>query len=150
EEKAVEDTEIILDCYQRLRRANNSDENPPERKQRNGEWAMDANTSSSASIRNIKRNTAASRIQALYRGYRVRKAQGPSLNKINRFPEDNSNLPPRNPGRPRPAPISGTPPPEINGFPPGIPGQNFGRHPGSDRCDFQTIQQTCALFGLDL
>ncbi|KAM7296005.1 unconventional myosin-VIIa [Ixodes scapularis] len=35
-------------------------------------------------------------------------------------------------GRPRPQPISGTPPPEM------------------ERCDTKTIQQTCSLFGLDL
>lgn len=35
-------------------------------------------------------------------------------------------------GRPRPQPISGTPPPEM------------------ERCDNKTIQQTCSLFGLDL
>ncbi|XP_077527396.1 unconventional myosin-IXb-like dachs isoform X2 [Haemaphysalis longicornis] len=35
-------------------------------------------------------------------------------------------------GRPRPQPISGTPPPEM------------------ERCDSKTIQQTCSLFGLDL
>lgn len=36
-------------------------------------------------------------------------------------------------GRPRPQPISGTPPPDSN-----------------ERCDQRLIQQTCALFGLDL
>jgi dachs protein len=41
--------------------------------------------------------------------------------------------------RPRPQPISGTPPPESS----------INNHP-VDRCDFKTIQQTCSLFGLDL
>ena len=41
--------------------------------------------------------------------------------------------------RPRPQPISGTPPPEAP----------INNHI-IDRCDFKTIQQTCSLFGLDL
>ena len=41
--------------------------------------------------------------------------------------------------RPRPQPISGTPPPDAS-----INSQAI------DRCDFKTIQQTCSLFGLDL
>ena len=41
--------------------------------------------------------------------------------------------------RPRPQPISGTPPPDAN----------LNNHT-MDRCDFKTIQQTCSLFGLDL
>merc|ERR1712038_1592649 len=41
--------------------------------------------------------------------------------------------------RPRPQPISGTPPPDAS----------INNNP-IDRCDFKTIQQSCALFGLDL
>ena len=41
--------------------------------------------------------------------------------------------------RPRPQPISGTPPPDAS----------INNNP-IDRCDFKTIQQTCSLFGLDL
>ena len=45
--------------------------------------------------------------------------------------------------RPRPQPISGTPPPSH-------PGQDDVDSVAADKCDFKTIQQTCALFGLDL
>ena len=72
--------------------------------------------------------------------------------------------------RPRPQPISGTPPPEGAGSAPAFssmrdrplpaitdqpslphhhkPQQSHQSH--HDRCDFKTIQKTCALFGLDL
>ena len=52
-------------------------------------------------------------------------------------------------GRPRPQPITGTPPPE-----PISVSEDASPFPASgvlkDRCDFKVIQQTCALFGLDL
>ncbi len=48
--------------------------------------------------------------------------------------------------RPRPQPIMGTPPPML------APQDGHQAHHlmQVDRCDFKTIQQTCALFGLDL
>ena len=57
-------------------------------------------------------------------------------------------------GRPRPQPITGTPPPEpigaatISRAEEVPPVQAAGAQ--KDRCDFKVIQQTCALFGLDL
>ena len=57
-------------------------------------------------------------------------------------------------GRPRPQPITGTPPPEpvgaatISGAVDASPFPAAGAQ--KDRCDFKVIQQTCALFGLDL
>merc|ERR1719273_290411 len=46
--------------------------------------------------------------------------------------------------RPRPQPISGTPPPDNSLI------THNNNNNGVDRCDFKTIQQTCSLFGLDL
>ena len=46
-------------------------------------------------------------------------------------------------GRPRPQPITGTPPPPAT--------QSASSDiMQTERCDFKVIQQTCALFGLDL
>ena len=47
-------------------------------------------------------------------------------------------------GRPRPQPITGTPPP-----PPAAQSASSDIMQ-TERCDFKVIQQTCALFGLDL
>ena len=57
-------------------------------------------------------------------------------------------------GRPRPQPITGTPPPDTVVVPTAsgaldaspVPAANAAK----DRCEFKVIQQTCALFGLDL
>ncbi|CAB4054769.1 DACHS [Lepeophtheirus salmonis] len=168
EEKAVEDCEIILDCYQRLRRADAELLDSTDRKhhdlnktQRNGEWAhgrkhvflSERARQKLEELRNLKRNMCATKLQALYRGYISRKIRGSMIKKVMTI-KSAEELPLRNGGRPRPAPIAGTPPPDMSGFssalPSAPPGQNtFSRHI-SDRCDFQTIQQTCALFGLDL
>ena len=57
-------------------------------------------------------------------------------------------------GRPRPQPITGTPPPEPTGAVTmsgaGDPSPLPSASAQKDRCDFKVIQQTCALFGLDL
>ena len=171
EDKSVDDCETILDCYSRdLKNL------PPVTLPRNTEWAhgrkhiflSEGARQQLERIRDLKRTNSALTIQRVWRGHNVRRKT--------RF---NSKLKPQviqshhNPGlphtqstplsskvaaagfnpigsglnqtgsarmstrslRPRPQPITGTPPPDTMQL---------------DRCDFKTIQQTCALFGLDL
>lgn len=145
-------------------------------------------------LRTDKRNYFATLIQSIWRGRLARK-KWPHLRKnlMTQMKQPSSQRP-KVQQRPRPAPISGTPPPETTGagagqFPsmrnnmnmrdrplpvPGLSentfvqnvtgvnnihgvsnGQNktdsmLSSHMHSDRCDFRTIQKTCALFGLDL
>ncbi|XP_050030454.2 uncharacterized protein dachs isoform X1 [Dermacentor andersoni] len=94
-------------------------------------------------LREGRRHAAAVLIQAVWRGWHQR-IRWPSLRRSlqlhGRTPRvANMRSQPAVPpvgvgiqGRPRPQPISGTPPPEM------------------ERCDNKTIQQTCSLFGLDL
>lgn len=88
-------------------------------------------------LRNETRQKSATLIQATWKGYRFR-CRWPKIQREKKL--HLSNLPslsrPANSGlaiRPRPQPISGTPPPEPN-----------------EKCDNKIIQQTCNLFGLDL
>ncbi|XP_064477928.1 myosin-I heavy chain-like [Ornithodoros turicata] len=69
-------------------------------------------------LRGRRRQAAATLIQAVWRGW-----HRPSLQPVHARTCG---------GRPRPQPISGTPPPDL------------------ERCDPKTIRQTCSLFGLDL
>ncbi|XP_077491338.1 unconventional myosin-IXb-like dachs isoform X2 [Amblyomma americanum] len=94
-------------------------------------------------LREARRHAAAVLIQAVWRGWHQR-LRWPSLRRSlqlhGRAPRaaNMRTQPAVAPagvgvqGRPRPQPISGTPPPEM------------------ERCDNKTIQQTCSLFGLDL
>ena len=118
-------------------------------------------------LRNEKRNQAATTAQRIWRGYTVKK-KWPNLRRnlqAQLVAQRSSRA-----TRPRPQPISGTPPPEAmhNGnfvdksrqqipltMPdeviksmPGLQDQNNSL--GVDRCDFKIIQKTCSLFGLDL
>jgi len=219
EEKAVDDCEIILDCYSRALREdqvspggtlqNGSLENMTNN---NKDWAhgrkhiflSEGARQQLEQMRDSRRKVAATRIQALWRGWNVRKRRDckpkrnddihnnskqqlthpmkasikattnammqqnnidsnitnqqfaqnkPSLmssssstGAINGLPLIPGGIQQYNPGallgrtqRPRPQPISGTPPPDAS-----INSQAI------DRCDFKTIQQTCSLFGLDL
>lgn len=104
-------------------------------------------------LRNWRRNAAATKIQSTWRGIKCRR-HWPSLKKTlkaqkvlnNRFSARPANGTSTfngeinlsnhlangllNGNRPRPQPISGTPPPEV--------------------CDSRVIEQTCSYFGLDL
>ncbi|KAL1417428.1 hypothetical protein MTO96_006171 [Rhipicephalus appendiculatus] len=92
-------------------------------------------------LREARRHAAALLIQAVWRGWHQR-LRWPSLRRslqLHAPRAANMRSQPAVPpagvaiqGRPRPQPISGTPPPEM------------------ERCDSKTIQQTCSLFGLDL
>ncbi|XP_075739430.1 unconventional myosin-IXb-like dachs isoform X3 [Rhipicephalus microplus] len=91
-------------------------------------------------LREARRHAAALLIQAVWRGWHQR-LRWPSLRRSLQLHGRvaNTRSQPAAPpagvaiqGRPRPQPISGTPPPEM------------------ERCDAKTIQQTCSLFGLDL
>ena len=223
EEKAVDDCEIILDCYSRALR---EDQVSPGGSLQHGslenmtnnnkDWAhgrkhiflSEGARQQLEQMRDSRRKIAATRIQALWRGWNVRKRRDckpkrnddihnnskqqlthpmkastkatinammqqnnvesnntnvgsnqqfaqnkPSLmssssstGAINGLPLIPGGIQQYNPGalvgrtqRPRPQPISGTPPPDAS-----INSQAI------DRCDFKTIQQTCSLFGLDL
>ena len=123
-------------------------------------------------LRTDKRNYYATLIQSVWRGRSAVK-KWPYLRKTLQSQQVSSHRPKTN--RPRPQPISGTPPPEGVGPSstsftamrdrplPSIVKEtnNFSHHNNNgvfnnsgqshhDRCDFKTIQKTCALFGLDL
>jgi len=113
-------------------------------------------------LRTDKRNAAATLVQTIWRGHNAKK-KWPNLRRnlqAQLVAQRSSRA-----TRPRPQPISGTPPPEamqhgnfmdksrqqisLSGQDPISQDQhNLGM--GLDRCDFKTIQKTCSLFGLDL
>ncbi|TRY68528.1 hypothetical protein TCAL_13103 [Tigriopus californicus] len=163
DEKAVDDCEIILDCYVRELRAMAPDTLP-----QNTSWAhgrkhvflSEGARQQLERIREERRNNAALRIQCLWRAWTVRRRTHGRLAQTGRGlnvqpTPTNANLNQAGPcfpshwdpkfnnaqnarvstRRPRPQPISGTPPPDLM---------------QTDRCDLKIIQQTCALFGLDL
>ncbi|XP_037074350.1 myosin-I heavy chain-like [Pollicipes pollicipes] len=79
-------------------------------------------------LREQIRLCAAVLVQSVWRGWRVRR----------RWPQMRRNMEHRQrnksgPTRPRPQPITGTPPPDV-----------------PERCEPLAVQQTCSLFGLDL
>ncbi|KPJ07418.1 Myosin-VIIa [Papilio machaon] len=78
-------------------------------------------------MRRARRQAAAECIQAAWRRHRAR------------APRTAAPAPPQ---RPRPAPITGTPPPD----PPGLPDPPDP----PDKCDATLVKRTCSLFGLDL
>eukprot|EP00095_Tigriopus_kingsejongensis_P002709 maker-scaffold809_size94238-snap-gene-0.26 protein:Tk02709 transcript:maker-scaffold809_size94238-snap-gene-0.26-mRNA-1 annotation:"myosin-i heavy chain" len=168
EEKAVDDCETILDSYALELRSVT-----PECLPQNTAWAhgrkhvflSEGARQQLEKMREERRHSAALRIQCLWRAWKVRQRMrnrlGSSARHGHSIINNNNNLgrplpvpalPSQlawDPGmnnksnvnarlstrRPRPQPISGTPPPDLM---------------QSDRCDFKIIQQTCALFGLDL
>merc|ERR1712004_807999 len=94
------------------------------------------------------KNKSATRIQAVFRGYLIRR----KMKKATAVRSTNLNLMVQQTGfvksvSSRPKPISCTPPPFEGQQQQQHAGQSAGR---GDRCDFKTIQQTCSLFGLDL
>ena len=149
DEKAVDDCETILDCYSRtlrLRRENNEDE-CQDVSPLNTEWAhgrkhiflSEGARQRLERLREEKRESAAIAIQKTWRGFNARKIL-PKTKKISTLSQRSSSS---RSTRPRPQPIAGTPPlPAVDGV--------VGTVMQSDRCDFNVIQQTCALFGLDL
>jgi len=99
-------------------------------------------------LRTDKRTASVTLIQSVWRGFSARK----------KWPTVRRNLQAQmvaarnsKPGRPRPQPISGTPPPEAGGAAAAFLLAEQGRHQQQfqDRCDMKTIQKTCSLFGLD-
>lgn len=96
-------------------------------------------------LRSEKRTFAATLIQATWRGYFVRRCW-PAMkqNLIIKNLALKSNSAPINPVvnslRPRPQPITGTPPPS--------PAQHAPKP--TEMCDQKIIQQTCLLYGIDL
>ncbi len=134
EEKAVDDCETILDCYSRaLRRA------PPDSLPRNTAWAhgrkhvflSEGARQQLERMRERRRHWAAGVVQRRWRRWRTERASGLATAQT----AGAGVVPQRLAQRPRPQPIMGTPPPDLM---------------QTDRCDFSVIQQTCALFGLDL
>ena len=141
EEKAVDDCETILDCYSSVLRAL-----PAESLPRNTAWAhgrkhifmSEGMRQQLETMREAKLQGAALLVQKVWRGWKVRRkldkskqALGLKRSQFN-FLDDGRMTSTR---KSRPQPITGTPP-------------AFER--SSERCDEKTIQQTCALFGLDL
>ena len=129
ENKAVEDCEFIIDCYNRTK-ADNAHKN-------NQEWAhgrkyiflSEGARQELEVAKNAKRLNSALKIQHFWR--RRKNAKNNVINNNNWNNQQNHH-------KPRPKPISCTPPLPLNDI----------IH--SDRCDFRIIQQTCSLFGLDL
>ncbi|CAL4058834.1 unnamed protein product [Meganyctiphanes norvegica] len=128
EDKAVEDCKFILEFFVRAL------EDIPKTSPVAIQWALgkrhiflsEGARQQLEMFRIETRHRAATLIQAVWRGWHIRR----------RWPTLKRNLELRSRSRtvrPRPQPIAGTPPPDI-----------------MDRCDQKTIQQTCSLFGLDL
>lgn len=149
DEKAVEDCELILDSYCKLAKDYfPEDEGMPNNK----DWAhgrkhiflSEGARQQLEYLRVHIRTGSATKIQSTFRGYIVRRrlqqSAGVKIRKLQQQ-QQNLNLIPMQFSRSqnaRPKPISCTPPPFD-----GIQQQQ-------DKCDYKTIQQTCALFGLDL
>jgi len=147
EEKAVDDCEIILDCYSRL--VKEEDSSVYQNTTNNKDWAhgrkhvflSEGARQQLENMREVRRQGAARRIQRCWRRWHSRRSESHN----NRHQPLNSSqlhfgvssLMKMTRQRPRPQPISGTPPPSSDPL-------------MVDKCDFKTIQQTCSLFGLDL
>ena len=131
-------------------------------------------------LRTDRRHHFATRIQSVWRGRAARRrwphlrqqlqsrAHPQQQHTAHAQPQQQQPRP-RTTSRPRPQPISGTPPPGEAGpgfalaassmrdrplpailAPAADPGPAAQQAQHLDRCDFMTIQKTCALFGLDL
>ena len=159
EEKSVEDCEIILDCYSRaLKEQTYEAEFTGTGSSNNKDWAhgrkhiflSEGARQQLERMRESRRQESATKIQALWRGWHARgghqsakRALPPPppptiLHQPATFDQSLKRVVAQ---RPRPQPISGTPPPICD---------NHLTSLNSDRCDFKTIQLTCSLFGLDL
>ncbi len=165
EEKSVEDCEIILDAYSQLSKDYfpDGDTLPHNKDWAHGRKHIFLSEGARQQLEYLRvhiRNKSAGKIQALFRGYCLRKrisfAKQPFMghpvqpqafsqlnakplnHNLNNFANLTSSMRSSNS---RPKPISCTPPPFDN--------QGMLQHQ-TDKCDFKTIQQTCSLFGLDL
>ena len=155
DEKVVEDCELILDCYSQVAKVLPESGN-------NRDWAhgrkhiylSEGARQQLEALRIDIKNKSATRIQAVFRGYLIRR----KMKKATAVSSTNLNLMVQPTGfvksaSGRPKPISCTPPPfegqqhQQQQQQQQHVGQSAGR---GDRCDFKTIQQTCSLFGLDL
>ena len=161
DEKAVDDCEIILDCYSRIVKEQALDEDFCEMSSssssNNKDWAhgrkhiflSEGARQQLERLREARRQDSAVKIQALWRGWHARGGHQaakrppppPAILQQQQIVFDPS-MKRVVAQRPRPQPISGTPPPLTNG--------DSQLMMNTDRCDFKTIQLTCSLFGLDL
>ena len=152
DEKVVEDCELILDCYSQVAKVLQTESG------NNRDWAhgrkhiflSEGARQQLETLRIDIKNKSATRIQAVFRGYLIRR----KITKKATVRNTNLNLMVQPTGRPsgRPKPISCTPPPFEGQHQQQQQPQQAGQSAGQrgDRCDFKTIQQTCSLFGLDL
>ncbi|KAF0301174.1 Myosin-VIIa [Amphibalanus amphitrite] len=131
DEKAVEDCRLILASYQNTLEPLPADQQPPC-----PGWALgkrhiflaEGTRQRLEQLREQIRLRAAVLVQSAWRGWQVRR----------RWPQMRRNMEHRQRtkaglARPRPQPITGTPPPDV-----------------PERCEPSAVQQTCSLFGLDL
>lgn len=160
--KAVEDCEAILDAYSGQLKLL-----PRKSLPRNTQWAhgrkhvflSEGARQQLERMRDLKRAQAATKIQAVWRGRRGRRLARqkrldnplglPQISGIKPLNNNNFELNQQfnaSTRRGRPQPISGTPPPNLGV---GVAFQG-GDLMQTDRCNFEVIQKTCALFGLDL
>jgi dachs protein len=166
DEKAVNDCETILDCYSHNLKELAASASLP----RNTSWAhgrkhvflSEGARQQLERMREERRNNAATIVQKTWKGWHARRKFfaifGPQVIRksimkpsavpaplaagfnpigVSRMSSSTSRMSTRS-VRPRPQPLIGTPPPEVM------------QQPQTDRADFKVIQQTCALFGLDL
>jgi dachs protein len=153
EAKAVDDCEVILDCYSRTLKTSEPLLTPMPR---HTEWAhgrkhvflSEGARQLLERMRANRREKAAASIQRWLRVVRQRRAKAkqapvppakPQM-PLPAIPQQQQqavlSMPAMRAVRPRPQPIMCTPPPEGNNM-------------HADRCDYKVILQTCALFGLD-
>ncbi|KAG8184790.1 hypothetical protein JTE90_015472 [Oedothorax gibbosus] len=127
DDKAIEDCKLILECFMAVTencRVSNA----------STAWALgkrhiflsEGSRQQLELLRVERRHNASVLIQSVWRGWNFRRKRWPTL-KRNLTTQARTRV-----NRPRPQPIAGTPPPDL------------------ERCDQKTIQQTCSLFGLDL
>ena len=104
-------------------------------------------------LRTCKREASVTLIQSVWRGSAARK-RWPGMRRSLQAQQGAQRR--SGPGRPRPQPMAGTPPPESEGAAAAFLQAEQGRHEQAlqdqllhDKCDMKTIQKTCSLFGLD-
>ena len=129
EHKAVEDCEFIIDCYNRIKKDNSFKNNQEWAHGRKYIFLSEGARQQLELARDAKRLKSARKIQQFWRRRKNAKNNVINNNVANWNNHHNH--------KPRPKPISCTPPPLDDII-------------HSDRCDFRIIQQTCSLFGLDL
>ena len=125
ENKVVEDCEFIIDCYNRIKQDNVHKNNQEWAHGRKYIFLSEGARQQLELAREAKRQKSAAIIQKYWKRRKNAQNNVKNNNVLNAWQ------------KPRPKPISGTPPP-LNDI----------IHP--DKCDFRVIQQTCSLFGLDL